>query len=62
MFIYKFNKLIRKSISFKRKKVFSKEIIIHPMYFINKESNKISYKDIHLDNDISFIKLDTRGK
>ncbi len=60
MYIFKFNKFLKRSISF-RKNVNNKEIILHPYYSNIRKGEKLSFKDIVLDKDLSFIKLDSRG-
>ena len=55
--------LLKRNISFFRKKnITNTQLVLHPGYAQFTNGDKLSFKDIELDNDLTFIKLDRNGK
>jgi hypothetical protein len=54
--------LLRRNISFFRKKNTTTQLVIHPGYAQISNGEKLTFKDMELDEDFTFIKLDRNGK
>ncbi len=53
--------LLRRNISFFRKKNTNTHLVLHPVYSHIPNGDKLYFKDIELDEDLSFVKLDKNG-
>ena len=53
--------LLRRNISFFRKNNTNTQLVIHPSYSHIPNGDKLYFKDIELDEDLSFVKLDKNG-
>jgi hypothetical protein len=53
--------LIRRNISFFRKKNTNTQLVVHPGYSHIPNGDKLYFKDIELDEDLSFVKLNKNG-
>ncbi len=60
--IRKLTLLKRNKSFFRKKNNTNTQLILHPGYAQFANSDKISFKDIELDENLTFIKLDRNGK